>query len=100
MNSNTNSLKPDKGFRTQDLPFSAFLHATRKLRFLGCEAVNGQGKIAFLFDDPNGEGERLQIEFESGAECSAAIFYDSVRHLRRVMTRVQNTGVEHERFQR
>jgi hypothetical protein len=31
MNSNTNSLKPDKGFRTQDLPFSAFLHATRKL---------------------------------------------------------------------
>ncbi len=27
----SNSLKPDKGFRTQDLPFSAFLHATRKL---------------------------------------------------------------------
>lgn len=28
---NSNSLKPDKGFRTQELPFSAFLHATRKL---------------------------------------------------------------------
>lgn len=79
-------------FRTEDLPFSAFLHATRRLRFLGCEPVNGSGRMDFVFDDPQGKGERLHIEFESGAECPAATFYDSVRHLRRVMTRIQSTG--------
>ena len=80
-------------FSTQDLPFAAFLHATRKLRFLACECSNGNGRVAFVFDDPSEEGERLHIEFESGAECPAVSFYDSVRHLRRVMTRVQNNGV-------
>ena len=84
-------------FRTEDLPFAAFLHATRRLRFLGCEPMNGGGRIAFLFDDPEQEGDQLQIEFESGAECAASTFYDSVRHLRRVMTRVQSKGIsEHE----
>ena len=74
-------------FRTEDLPFAAYLHATRRLRFLGCEPANGGGRVAFLFDDPRSEGERLRVEFEGGAECSAASFYDSVRHLRRVMER-------------
>ncbi len=89
-----------KTYRTQDLPFAAFLHATHRLRFLGCESVNGNGRIAFVFHDPDGEGDRLQIEFESGAECPAAAFYDSVRHLRRVMTRVQNNGVIEYEYRR
>ncbi len=80
-------------FITQDLPFAAFLHATRKLRFLACECLNGNGRVAFVFDDPSEDGEQLHIEFESGAECPAVSFYDAVRHLRRVMTRVQNNGV-------
>jgi hypothetical protein len=79
-------------FRTEDLPLAAFLHATRRLPFVGCESVNGKGRTAFLFEDPNGDGERLHIEFESGAECPAATFYDSVRHMRRIMSRVQNNG--------
>ncbi len=79
-------------FSTEELPFAAFLYATRSLRFLGCESLNGNGRIAFVFDDPKCEGERLHIEFESGAECPAATFYDSVRHLRRVMDRTQSTG--------
>ena len=84
-------------FITQDLPFAAFLHATRKLRFLACECSNGNGRIAFVFDDPKREGEQLHIEFESGAECPAVSFYDSVRHLRRVMDGTRNRGaVEHE----
>ena len=79
-------------FSTQDLPFAAFLHATRRLRFLSCDPVNSNGRVAFAFNDPKGEGEALYVEFESGAECPAAGFYDSIRHLRRVMTRVQNNG--------
>ena len=79
-------------FHTQDLPFAAFLHSTRRLRFLGCERVDGNGRITFVFEDQNGEGEQLHIAFEAGAECPGAAFYDSIRHLRRVMTRVQNNG--------
>jgi len=80
-------------FHTEDLPFAAFLCATRRLRFLGCESANGNARVAFIFDDPANEGERLQVEFESGAECSAAAYYDSVRHLRRVMTRAMEQGI-------
>jgi hypothetical protein len=84
-------------FRTEDLPFASFLHTTRKLRFLGCEPVASNGRVAFVFDDPKGEGEQLHIEFESGAECSAAAFYDSVRHLRRVMDRTRSKRNNGER---
>lgn len=79
-------------FSTEDLPFAAFICATRKLPFVGCKSVNGNGRIVFVFDDAKNEGDQLHIQFESGAECSAAAFYDSVRHLRRVMTRVGNNG--------
>ena len=82
---------------TEDLPFAAFLHATRRLPFRGCECTNGSGRVTFLFDDSEGKGEDLQVQFESGAECPAAAFYDAVRHLRRVMSRTQSKGTyEHE----
>ena len=88
-------------FHTEDLPLAAFICATRKLPFLCCESVNGNGRVAFVFEDAQGEGEQLHIQFEAGAECPAAAFYDSVRHLRRVMTRVGNNGPsksEHRTF--
>ena len=89
-------------FQTEDLPFASYLHATRRLRFVACEPVSSFGRVAFLFDDPRSEGDRLQIEFEGGAECSAASFYDSVRHLRRVMDGTRNhrsNGArEHEHY--
>ena len=71
-------------YTTSHLPFAAYLHSTRRLRFLGCEP-NGNGRVAFVFDDAKGEGSHLHIRFESGAECPAVGFYDSIRHLRRVM---------------
>jgi hypothetical protein len=74
-------------FQTEDLPFAAYLCATRRLRFLGCEPVNGNGRVGFVFDDPDSKGEQLNVEFESSATCPAAAFYDSGRHLRRVMDR-------------
>jgi hypothetical protein len=84
-------------FHTEDLSFAAFIYTTRKLPFLGCKSVNRNGRIVFVFEDAKSEGDQLHIQFESGAECSAAAFYDSVRHLRRVMTRVGNNGTcEHE----
>ena len=76
-------------FSTEELPFAAYLHSSRKLRFLTCQ-VNGTDRVAFVFADPNHEGDQLHVNFESGAECSAAAFYDSIRHLRRVMDRTRS----------
>jgi hypothetical protein len=89
-------------FSTEDLPFAAYLHGSRKLRFLTCQ-VSGTDRVAFVFADPNNEGDQLHLNFESGAECSAAAFYDSIRHLRRVMDRTrprsneQNEHLTHPR---
>jgi hypothetical protein len=80
-------------FSTEDLPFAAFLHASRKLRFLTCQ-VSGTDRVAFVFADPNNEGDQLHLNFESGAECPAAAFYDSIRHLRRVMDRTRSRSTE------
>jgi hypothetical protein len=77
-------------FRTEDLPFAAYLHATHKLRFLGCEPVGETGRVAFIFSDPANESDKMIVDFESGAECPAAAFYDSIRHLRRVMDRTRS----------
>jgi hypothetical protein len=82
----TQPMAVESSFLTEELPFAAFLHSTRKMQFQRCSVLGNQ-RVAFVFADPNHEGERLQLEFESGAECPAAAFYDSIRHLRRVMDR-------------
>jgi hypothetical protein len=89
------SLTPRKEatFSTEDLPFAAYLHASRKLRFLTCQ-VSGIDRVAFVYADPNNEGDQLHLNFESGAECPAAAFYDSIRHLRRVMDRTRTRSIE------
>jgi hypothetical protein len=88
-------------YRTLDLPFAAYLFTTKKLRFLRCEPQRNDARMLFAFDDPDEEGGQLHIEFESGAEVSAAVFYDAVKHLRRVMTAAQgkvlNEGVSNGR---
>ena len=85
-------------FLTEDLPFAAYLHASRKLRFLTCQQVSGNDRVAFVFADPNNEGDRLHLNFESGAECPAAAFYDSIRHLRRVMDRTRTRSIEQNEY--
>jgi hypothetical protein len=72
-------------YRTDDLPFAAYLHASRKLRFVECEVHGSTGRVAFVFADPSDAGHELHLDFEAGAECSAAALYDSIRRLRRVM---------------
>lgn len=76
-------------YRTDSLPFACYLHSTGRLRFLRCEPVEGNGRLVFVFSDPKAEGERLVIQFESGAEAPAASFFDSIRHLRRVMDKIK-----------
>jgi hypothetical protein len=52
--------------------------------------------MVFVFGDPERQGEDLHIQFESGAEAPAAAYFDSIRHLRRVMDRSREyRSIEH-----
>ncbi len=74
--------------RTKKLPFAGWLYATSRLRFLRCEP-EGDGLIAFLFSDERNEGPELEIEFESGAQVNAPVFYDSIKRLRSLMGAIE-----------
>jgi len=50
--------RKEETFSTEDLPFAAYLHASRKLRFLTCQ-VSGLDRVAFVFADSNNEGDQL-----------------------------------------
>ncbi len=81
-------------FRTVDLPFSAFLVSTRSLEFLRCEPEEN-GRVSFVFEDPQNKGEGLWLEYQAGAQVPAAAFYSCVKYLRQVMDAV--TGKRRER---
>ena len=88
-------------YRTDDLPFSAFLCAARKLKFLGCEAASSYDRrVEFLFEDPEGIGDKLYLDFNQGAQCEAAAFYDQVRHLRKLIDRTKFRSQEHDHSHR
>jgi hypothetical protein len=76
-------------FRTGDLPFASFLLSMKKLRFLECE---GSGSIRFLFADPENQGDRLFLEYQSGAFVPAIAFYASVKYLRQQMGALDRRG--------
>ena len=88
--------RQEKTFSTEDLPFAAYLCASRTLRFLSCQ-WSGADRVAFVFADPSNQGDQLHLSFESGAECPAVALYDSIRHLRRVMDRTRS--IEHQNEQ-
>jgi hypothetical protein len=84
-------------FRTQNLGYAAFLQASRKLSFVRCE-LSVSERVAFVFRDPQHEGEHLRMAYETGAECSATGFYASLKGFRRVMTEAlhQNRRARYE----
>ena len=69
-------------FITERLQLAAYLHASKLLPFAGCEP-GSTGRVAFLFEDPAGEGSQLEFEYENGAECSATALFASQKYLRR-----------------
>jgi len=76
----------DGKFCTDHLPLASFIHCTKRLPFLGCEPERDGGRhVIFIFSDSHGEANKIITEFESGAQCSAADFYDSLRRLRKLI---------------
>jgi hypothetical protein len=81
-------------FTTERLPLAIYLHASRCLAFTRCECA-GNGKVAFVFDDPNRKGEEFELEFDRGAPLSASALFASPKFLRRKMTQILNIGEPH-----
>ncbi len=71
-------------FQTDSLPFAAFLACTNKLDFIGCEP-NANGRVSFVFADPDKKGNQLWLEYETGAVAPIVAFYNAIRALRQVM---------------
>ena len=72
-------------FLTERLQLAIYLHATGKPRFIGCEN-NGMGKVRFVFEDPDRNGDKLELEFDRGAAVPATAIFASQKYLRRMMT--------------
>ena len=89
------SMNSEALFKTEDLPFAAFLACTRKLQFLRCEA-NGQ-RALFVFEDPENIGDRLYLDFKSGEMAPADSFYSCVKSLRQAMDEAMGRGRKERR---
>ena len=77
-------------FSTERLQLAIYLHASGRLAFLGCEAQSN-GKIRFVFEDPDSVGTQIELEFDTGAEIAASALFASQRYLRRKMSEELNT---------
>ena len=76
-------------FITERLPLAIFLHATDRLRFLGCEST-GREKVTFVFSDLNHSGSEIELEFDRGANVPATALFASQKFLRRKMSEALN----------
>jgi len=62
-------------FSTERLPLACFLHAEGRLKLVGCEP-SGNGKVRFVFEDPDRLGDKLELDYEKGAvsDCGKRTF--------------------------
>jgi hypothetical protein len=72
-------------FTTEHLGLSSFIMAGHDLKCIGTKQ-NAVGRIEFLFDDPDGEGEKLERLYASGSPTIPdGKFYDQLRRTKRMM---------------
>lgn len=84
-------------FKTEDLPFAAFLACKGRLEFLGCEKNEKQRRVLFAFNDPGEIGDRLYLEYKAGEVAPADAFYSCVKSLRQAMDETMGRGRKERR---
>lgn len=73
-------------FRTERLPLSIAIHASRKLAFSRCERTSPE-HVEFVFDDPEHKASEIELEFDSGKlTVAASEIFASQKYLRRRMS--------------
>lgn len=78
-------------YPTADLPFAAYLVTSKRLPYLRC--VWSIDRMQFIFSDPKGEGNRIFMEYQSGAEAPILLFYSAVKFLRQEISSAQGRRV-------
>jgi len=78
-------------FETDRLPLAIYLDASGVMRFSHCESI-GNGKVKFVFQDPQNVGADEERKFDRG-ECVSNVqsIFASQRFLRRKTQEVLNT---------
>ena len=71
--------------KTTKKDVSVFILASRKMPFLGCEQLNNNGFVAFVFEGNQEQLEDFEREFYSGAVAPAIDVIESWRRLSRAM---------------
>jgi hypothetical protein len=84
--STRNSDDKSRTFATERLQLAIFLHATRRMGFLGCQTARNRDRVSFLFDDPDNIGAQAELDFDQGAFAPAAGLFASQKFLRRRMS--------------
>lgn len=81
-----------KQFATSNLGLAAYLLASKRLQFVGVDAVD-RNHAEFLFNDPDGAGEAFDIEFGAGDPLvPAASFHRALRSLRHMIDRKRSSS--------
>jgi hypothetical protein len=52
------------------------------------------GKVSFVFEDPDSSGPQAELEFDRGAEVAASDLFASQKYLRRAMSEATNRRIE------
>jgi hypothetical protein len=80
-------------FRTERLPLAISIHASGRMRFVRCERTM-PNRVEFVFEDSEGEGSELELEFDRGAlTVAASLIFASQKFLRRQMTDALNRKI-------
>jgi hypothetical protein len=83
-----------KTFATSNLGLAAYLLASKRLQFVDVDAVD-PNHADFLFNDPDGTGEAIDIEFGAGDPLvPAASFHRALRSLRHMIDRKGSSGTK------
>jgi hypothetical protein len=83
-------MNPTHKFSTERLPLAISVHASGRLRFLGCDRIT-PNRVQFLFDDDERKGNEIELEFDRGTlTVIASQVFASQKFLRRQMSEVLN----------
>jgi hypothetical protein len=73
-------------FSTERLPLAISVHASGRLRFVGCERT-AENRVEFLFHDNERVGSEIELEFDRGTlTVVASEIFASQKYLRRRMS--------------
>jgi hypothetical protein len=81
-------------FTTERLQLAIYLHASKRLTLSHCEC-KANGKVRFVFQDPNHLAAHAELEFAQGALLPAIDLFASQTFLRRKMSE----AIENRRIQ-